>query len=259
MNHIRTFLVDDSADFLESAAQFLAADPQIEIVGRSLSGSEAVAEVAVLRPDLVIMDLAMPGVNGLEATRAMKAQARSPQVIILTLYDAPEYREAATAVGADAFLPKSEFGEQLVAMIHELNTASAQSRANREERMKDILVVDDSATMRRMVQASLNGVPDLRFWEADSGLQAIEQLALAPIRLIVLDLNMPDMHGLEVLQFLRNHQSYRHIPVIVLTTRGDEASRTAVEEAGGSVYLTKPFQPAELIQHATQLLDAEVS
>jgi two-component system, chemotaxis family, chemotaxis protein CheY len=259
MNPIRTYLVDDSADFLTSAEQFLAADPQIQIVGRSLSGSEAVARVAVLQPDLVIMDLAMPGVNGLEATRAIKAQARPPRVIILTLYDAPEYRVAATAVGADAFLPKSEFGEQLVDLIYKLNPASDQRSANKEGSMKDILVVDDSATMRRMVQACLRGVPDLRFWEADSGLQAIEQLALAPIGLIVLDLNMPDMHGLEVLEFLRNHQSYRHIPVIVLTTRGDDASRTAVDAAGGSVYLTKPFQPAELIQHVTELLDVEVS
>jgi two-component system, chemotaxis family, chemotaxis protein CheY len=259
MNHIRTFLVDDSADFLESAAQFLAADPKIKIVGRSLSGSEAVAKVAALRPDLVIMDLAMPGVNGLEATKAIKAQVPSPRVIILTLYDAPEYRNAATDVGADAFLPKSEFGQQLVGLIHQLSTASDNNIVAKEESMKDILVVDDSTTMRRMVQACLSSVPNLNFWEANSGLQAIEQLALAPIRLIVLDLNMPDMHGLEVLEFVRNHQAYRAIPVIVLTTRGDEASRAAVEEAGGSVYLTKPFQPAELVQHVTELLQVEPS
>jgi two-component system, chemotaxis family, chemotaxis protein CheY len=257
MNHIRTFLVDDSADFLESAAQFLAADPKIEIVGRSLSGSDAVARVAALRPDLVIMDLAMPGVNGLEATKAIKAQARSPRVIILTLYDAPEYREAATAVGADGFLPKSEFGEQLVDLIHQLGAAGQQRKASREVSMKNILVVDDSATMRRMVQACLSRLPYLRFWEANSGLQAIEQLALAPIRLIVLDLNMPDMHGLEVLEFVRKHQAYRDIPVIVLTTRGDEASREAVTKAGGSVYLTKPFQPDELVQHVTNLINSE--
>jgi two-component system chemotaxis response regulator CheY len=93
--------------------------------------------------------------------------------------------------------------------------------------MRNILIVDDSPTMRRMVTASLRALSGLSFGEASSGLEAIERLALAPVDLMILDLNMPDMHGLEVLDFLRRHQAYSHIPVIVLTTRGDEASRAA--------------------------------
>ena len=91
--------------------------------------------------------------------------------------------------------------------------------------MYSILVVDDSATMRRMVIASLRTLSDMQFNEASSGLEAIERLALAPVDLIILDLNMPDMHGIEVLQFVRSHERYRAIPVIILTTRGDNDSR----------------------------------
>ena len=104
--------------------------------------------------------------------------------------------------------------------------------------------------------ASLRPLRDVRFGEASSGLEAIERLALAAVDLIVLDLNMPDMHGIEVLEFVRGHQAYRGIPIIVLTTRGDEASRAGALAAGASVYLTKPFDPHALTGHARGLLDA---
>src|SRR5688572_28934632 len=112
--------------------------------------------------------------------------------------------------------------------------------------MERTLVVDDSPTMRRMVMVSLRDVCDGGFAEAASGLEAIEQLALGPAALMVLDLNMPDMHGLEVLRFVRKHPMFRHLPVIVLTTRGDEESRASTMAAGASLYPTKPFAPHAL-------------
>lgn len=120
--------------------------------------------------------------------------------------------------------------------------------------MSNILIVDDSPTMRRMVTASLRGLPAVSFGEAANGLEAIERVALWPVDLIILDLNMPDMHGLEVLNFLRRHQAYSGIPVIVLTTRGDEASRTDALAAGASLYMTKPFTPQGLAAQAQALL-----
>jgi two-component system chemotaxis response regulator CheY len=120
--------------------------------------------------------------------------------------------------------------------------------------MNRTLVVDDSPTIRRMVMASLRSVCVGGFLEAASGLEAIEQLALDRVSLIVLDLNMPDLHGLEVLRFVRSHHAYREIPVIVLTTRGDEASRGAALAAGASLYLTKPFSPADLSASASALI-----
>jgi len=122
--------------------------------------------------------------------------------------------------------------------------------------MKQILVVDDSATMRRMVMAALRTLKDVRFREAGNGLEAIEQLALVPIDLMILDLNMPDMHGMEVIQFARRHHAYRAIPVIVLTTKGDAPSRADALDLGAAAYLTKPFDPHTLVAHASALLEA---
>ena len=123
--------------------------------------------------------------------------------------------------------------------------------------MKNILVVDDSPTMRRMVTASLRPLREVKFCEASSGLEAIERLALASVDLMILDLNMPDMHGMEVIEFVRGHQAYRGIPIIVLTTRGDEASRADAIAAGATHYLTKPLDPHELTGHVRRLLDAD--
>jgi two-component system chemotaxis response regulator CheY len=123
--------------------------------------------------------------------------------------------------------------------------------------MRQILIVDDSPTIRRMVRASLAQLGEpLEFVEAASGLEAIERLALGAIGLMVLDLNMPDMHGIEVLGFVRSHQKYRDVPIIVLTTRGDDASRTAALRAGATAYLTKPFAPQVLATEVRQLLAA---
>ena len=124
--------------------------------------------------------------------------------------------------------------------------------------MTQVLVVDDSPTIRRMVRASLAELPNaLEFVEAASGLEAIERLALGAVHLMVLDLNMPDMHGLEVLGFVRGHQKYRHVPIIVLTTRGDDASRTLALQAGATAFMTKPFAPQALAAQARELLASE--
>lgn len=123
--------------------------------------------------------------------------------------------------------------------------------------MHKILIVDDSPTIRKMVRASLQGVA-AEFIEASTGLEAIEQLAVSRVQLIVLDLNMPDMHGIDVLKFVRRNAHYRSLPIIVLTTRGDEASREAAKQAGATQYMTKPFAPPALSRTVQDLLDATV-
>ena len=120
--------------------------------------------------------------------------------------------------------------------------------------MQTILVVDDSPTIRRMVRTALGTLADVTFAEAGSGLQAIETLAVQPVQAVVLDLNMPDMHGLDVLKFLRSHQQYRSMPVMILTTRGDVTSREAALEAGATAYMTKPFSPSALASSVKTLL-----
>ena len=128
------------------------------------------------------------------------------------------------------------------------------SEVSDELKMNNILVVDDSPTMRRMVITSLGSLGRVKSTQAGSGLEAIERLAIEPVDLMVLDLNMPDMHGMEVIDFMRSHQAYRNIPIVVLTTKGEEASRTQALDAGANRYLTKPFDPRQLADVVGSLL-----
>ncbi len=128
---ISILLVDDSPHFIESAERFLSAEMGLHVVGSALSGAEALEQVTRLRPDLVLMDVAMPGLDGLETTQQIKAQPNPPRIIILTLYDTPKYRDAAQHAGADGFVPKADFGEKLLPLIYELlpQTPPPETRA----------------------------------------------------------------------------------------------------------------------------------
>jgi two-component system chemotaxis response regulator CheY len=122
--------------------------------------------------------------------------------------------------------------------------------------MRKVLIVDDSPTIRRMVAASLQSLEDVSLEEASNGLEAIEILARSPVSLMILDLNMPDMHGFEVLQFVHSHDQFGGTPIIVLTTKYDAASRKAALDSGASRYVTKPFEPTTLRDHARSLLES---
>jgi two-component system chemotaxis response regulator CheY len=117
------------------------------------------------------------------------------------------------------------------------------------------LIVDDSATIRKMVRASLQVLTAVEFIEAGTGLEAIEHLAVTDVALMVLDLNMPDMHGIDVLTFVRGQRRYKSVPIVVLTTRGDETSRRTAESSGATAYLTKPFAPAALADTVKRLME----
>lgn len=120
--------------------------------------------------------------------------------------------------------------------------------------MSKILIVDDSTTMRRMIMATLRELSPVQFEEAESGLGAIEKLALFRFDLVILDLNMPDMHGMEVLKFIRQHQNYREIPVVILTTKSDESARSEALDAGASLFYTKPYDPGVFAASIRSLL-----
>jgi two-component system chemotaxis response regulator CheY len=120
--------------------------------------------------------------------------------------------------------------------------------------ISEILVVDDSKVMRDMIVACLRADSALEFTQAASGLEAIEQLSLKRFDLVVLDLNMPDIGGIEVTQFVRSQTASRALPIVIVTTRGDEVSRARAIEAGASRYMTKPFTPDEILGEVRALL-----
>ena len=124
-------------------------------------------------------------------------------------------------------------------------------------RSRDVLVVDDSKVMREMIIACLRGLPDFEFTQAASGLEAIERLSLTRFDLVFLDLNMPDIGGFEVVEFVRGQDTLQALPIVVVTTRGDDGSRNRALQSGASRFMTKPFEPEEIVTQVRELLAAE--
>jgi two-component system chemotaxis response regulator CheY len=120
--------------------------------------------------------------------------------------------------------------------------------------LAQVLVVDDSKVMRDMVEACLKPNASLCVTQASSGLEAIEQLSLKRFDIVVLDLNMPDIGGIEVVEFVRAQDQLRELPIIIVTTRGDDVSRARALDAGASRYLTKPFTPQAILEEVGLLL-----
>ena len=125
--------------------------------------------------------------------------------------------------------------------------------------MLKILVVDDSKVMREMIIACLRSVANLEFSQAASGLEAIERLSLGTYDLVFLDLNMPDIGGFEVVEFVRSQDTLKELPIVVVTTRGEEATRTRALQLGASRFMTKPFDPPAVVAELRDLLGARIS
>lgn len=114
---IRVLLADDQALVREGFGMILRSEPDIEVVGEAGTGAEAVALSRDLRPHVVLMDVRMPGLDGIEATRQVVLDEDSPRVLVLTTFDSDEIVLGALRAGASGFLLKDAGGDQLVVAI----------------------------------------------------------------------------------------------------------------------------------------------
>ncbi|CAL9455459.1 response regulator [Streptomyces sp. enrichment culture] len=110
---IRVLVVDDQMMVREGFSVLLNAMPGIEVVGEAVNGREAIAQVAALRPDVVLMDIRMPEMNGIDATREIVAADGDAKVLVLTTFDLDEYVYQALRAGASGFLLKDASARQL--------------------------------------------------------------------------------------------------------------------------------------------------
>ena len=117
MRKIKVLLVDDHAILRDGIRALLDLKDDLEIVGEASEGKEAVEKAKELAPDVVVMDIAMPGIDGLEATRRIKKKYPQIQVLVLTQHDDKEYVLSAIKAGASGYVPKRALGSELVSAI----------------------------------------------------------------------------------------------------------------------------------------------
>ncbi|HID86344.1 MAG TPA: response regulator transcription factor [Anaerolineae bacterium] len=125
MSKIRVLLADDHTILREGIRALLAAQPDIEVVGEAANGREAVARARELQPDVVLMDIAMPLLNGLEATRRIKKEHPEIGVLVLTMHDSQEYVSQILRAGASGYVIKEAAAEDLVSAIRAVHGGGA--------------------------------------------------------------------------------------------------------------------------------------
>ena len=120
-----------------------------------------------------------------------------------------------------------------------------------------ILVVEDSPSMRAYLTDIIEGGTEsyeLEIVEAASGFEALKTLPHHKFDAILTDINMPDINGLELVSFLKNHPVYKAIPIMVISTESSDEDRRRAAALGAEEYLVKPFQSADLVQRLRKLL-----
>jgi len=123
---IRVLIADDQALVRDGFGMILDAQEDIEVVGTAADGAEAVEQARVLRPDVILMDIRMPGLDGIEATRRLAAEAAGgPRVLMLTTFDQNEYVYEAMKAGASGFLLKDVRREELVGAVRTVAAGDA--------------------------------------------------------------------------------------------------------------------------------------
>jgi DNA-binding NarL/FixJ family response regulator len=125
---IRLLLVDDRPAIRKGLRIWLALEPNMEVVGEASDGAEAISQARALRPDVVLMDVEMPGMNGVSATAALRSVVPQSAVVILTLYDDAATRTRAREAGAAAFVAKHRIEETLLAEIRRVAMAHEKQR-----------------------------------------------------------------------------------------------------------------------------------
>jgi CheY-like chemotaxis protein len=231
---------------------------------------ESGIDVAVAeQPDLILMDLGLPGIDGWETTRSLKADAatRPIPVIALSAHAMEADRDAALAAGCDDFDTKPVDLDRLLGKIQAcldrvaepeiapVVTTHAGDQVAEVEDGPTLLVVDDSEDNRYTLIRRLRRQGHGRILEAENGRLALDVLRAEPVDLVLLDMMMPEMNGYEVLTEMREDMELRELPVIMISALDDLDNVIRCLELGAEDYLPKPFDPTVLNARVTASLE----
>lgn len=224
------------------------------------SGHDALARVREFRPHWVTMDIQMPGLNGFEATRAIKQAHPEARVMIVTSFNDPHFRKMADSAGASGFILKENLLALRLMLEKETGNkggpAADSPAAAIETKPKRVLVLDDDRELRTTFSLLLSK-DGYSVTQAYTGRDAINLHQKEPYDVVIIELLLPDNQGFETLTELRKLPSP---PKTIATARpgwmpGDVYSKMA-RQLGVHGTLAKPFQPEQLLALVRDVMDS---
>ncbi len=260
MEPITVMLVDDSPLFLDAATEFLKAQKEIAVVGTADSGQEALAKAPVLRPQVILIDMAMPGMMGLEAIPHLRRLLPDTGIIALTVMDTKSFREAALAAGADVFISKSVMRVSLLPAIREIaenrskrprpQASLAEPRSDETAVSRPVLLMEDDAYQCRLYAKVLRNA-GYQVVEATTIQEARDLLARNHFSVFLCDIHMGDGSGTDLVREQRETLTRHGTRVVVISA--DPRYRAVCKEIGVSEYLEKPISLTTLTQVLSHL------
>ena len=246
----KIIIVDDKEVFRNSLVETLKTAGDVEIISQASNGEEFLEQVAAQQPDIVFMDIEMPIMNGIEATK--KAMKKYPSLVIigLSLYNNKVYVEKLIEVGARGYLLKSCDNIELFKIIIENPQAEvfysediSQKSDINKNKVRNILLVDDFNTNVVVMRNTLimAGFNVEGFTNPQEALNSIKD-EKNKYDLFVVDYRMPIMNGAELVKEIRRIFRYKKTPIIVLSSETDRQKKIEAKKAGATGWLKKPLK-----------------
>ncbi|MBD2439111.1 response regulator, partial [Nostoc sp. FACHB-110] len=246
-------IIEDSVPAAEQISRYLSEIGMQPIVYSQ--GEGALKEVLRLQPALIILDLQLPHLSGWDLLEQFKSNSATKDIPVIIISVVDEH-EPGLSQGAFAYLVKPITRVQLQAAIDKLQTAAPSPAQNLNGLPKTpviLLAEDNQANIDTM-----SGYLESRGYHlimAHDGQQAIDQVHAQHPDLIVMDIQMPGMDGLEAIRHIRREPEFGHLPIIALTALAMPGDRETCLAAGANEYLTKPVKLKQLVTTIQQLLE----
>ena len=213
------------------------------------NGAVAIEKALATPPDLILLDINMPEMDGWEVLRQIRVHPvlGDTLVVILSSNAQQADKRYAQSLGAHSYLAKPVKAEQI---IEHLGTALRQRAEKKPLEARRILIVDDSNLIRRRVTIALEKL-GCELLEACDGKEACRLATQYRPDLILMDINMPEMDGLEATRRIRTEPTLQHTVVIAMTANGQRSDVAEAMAVGMNDYIVKPFQNDLLLDRVT--------
>lgn len=245
---VKILIAEDDLDTAKLIQAFVETKGFSTVIASN--GLEALEKVEQDIPDLILLDLKMPKMDGFEVINRLKKDSETAKipVIVITSYDVPGTREKCYLLGVNEFLTKPISEEKLIEEI----TGQLRKIEMIQEKKK-VLVADDEEDISLLVKSTLESEEFIVDMVGD-GKTAIQRIQENVPDLLILDVSMPKMDGYEVCRRLKKDVTLSHLPIIMLTAKGDTADKVKGMDKGVDDYITKPFDPEEMLARVRMVI-----